>query len=139
MESGDIKYVKCSKKLMNEDADAYRKYLYNRKNKNRQCDNILNMNKKLEKKFEQELNEIVGEDTLLGQLNNLLNEKDDYILNILLLLLMFIVLFLLSYMTVFGIVKGVEKIKETSITDLLGESTPSAPSAPSAPAAPAAI
>ena len=139
MESGDIKYVKCSKKLMNEDGDAYRKYLYNRKNKNRQCDNILNMNKKLEKKFEQELNEIVGEDTLLGQLNNLLNEKDDYILNILLLLLMFIVLFLLSYMTVFGIVKGVEKIKETSITDLLGESTPSAPSAPELPVADALL
>ena len=132
MESGDIKYVKCSRKLMNEDPDAYRKYLYRRKSKNRRCDNILNMNKKLEKKFDEELNEAVGDDSLLDQINKIFSNKEDIVLNILTSTLMLIVLFIVAYISIFGIVYMVKYIKDQKLYP--SSSTAVEPSAPAAPA-----
>jgi carbonic anhydrase len=135
MESGDVKYVKCSRKLMNEDPDSYRKYLYRRKSKNRRCDNILNMNKKLEKKFDEELNKEVDEDTLLGQINNIFSNKEDIVLNILTSTLMLIVLFIVAYISIFGIIYIVKYIKDQKLST--STSTPASAPAPAAPAAPA--
>jgi len=130
MESGDIKYVKCSRKLMNEDPDAYRKYLYRRKSKNRKCDNILNMNKNLEKTFDQEINKLADEDTLLGQINKIFDNKEDMILNILTSTLMLIALFIMAYISIFCIIYIVKYIKDNRLS-----TSPSMTVEPSAPAA----
>jgi carbonic anhydrase len=57
MASGDIKYVKCSRKLRNDDPDMYDKYLYNRKKKDDKCDNILQLNNDLEKQYDKILDD----------------------------------------------------------------------------------
>ena len=112
MESGDVKYVKCSKRVMNEDPDAYRKYLYNKKNKGRQCDKILDMNKNLEKHFDEKLNKISDENTLLGQLNKTFEDQGEKITTFILLLFIFVLLFVAAYAAVYGIVASIKKFKD---------------------------
>ena len=112
MESGDVKYVKCSKRVMNEDPDAYRKYLYNKKNKGRQCDKILDMNKNLEKHFDEKLNKISDENTLLGQLNKTFEDQGEKITTFILLLFIFVLLFVAAYAAVYGVVASIKKFKD---------------------------
>jgi len=57
MASGDIKYVKCSRKLRNDDPDMFEKYLYNRKKKDEKCDNVLRLNSNLEKQYDKILDD----------------------------------------------------------------------------------
>ena len=87
-----------------------------RKSKNRRCDNILNMNKKLEKKFDEELNEAVGDDSLLDQINKIFSNKEDIVLNILTSTLMLIVLFIVAYISIFGIIYGVKYINDNRLS-----------------------
>jgi hypothetical protein len=111
IESGDVKYVKCSRKIMNEDPDAYRKHLYNRKQKNRQCDQIFDINKKLEKDFESQLEKRVGDRSLLGFLSNNFDKYNDKIMNFILMLFVFVLLFIAAYSIVFGVATTIKKFK----------------------------
>ena len=111
IESGDVKYVKCSRKIMNEDPDAYRKHLYNRKQKNRQCDQIFDINKKLEKDFESQLEKRVGDRSLLGFLSNNFDKYNDKIMNFILMMFVFVLLFIAAYSIVFGVATTIKKFK----------------------------
>jgi len=121
MESGDIKYVKCSRRVINEDPDAYKKYLYNRKQRNKQCDQIFNMNKQLEQQFEEKLNKMADDRTLLGYINRNFEKYNDKIMNFILMIFIFVLLFIAAYSIVYGIASTIKKIKTEGFKKIVVE------------------
>jgi len=115
MASGDIKYVKCSRKLRNDDPDMFEKYLYNRKKKDTKCDNILQLNNNLEKQYDK----ILSDNKDWGSVGSMLTGqfKDDttyeyimqFVINLFIFLLMFVIAFLIV-VTLANIITDIRKV-----------------------------
>jgi carbonic anhydrase len=115
IESEDTKYIKCSRKIVNEDPDVYSKYLYNRKKKDKKCDAVLNINKTLEQQFNN-LNDPNANVGLSDVFTEMLGSEDNYkqVIVVPLFIIVFSLSLLGSYFIVRFIIEIIAKVRKRS-------------------------
>lgn len=117
MDSGDVKYMKCSRKMDNNDPDIYRKYIYDKNKKEQQCNNILNLNKNLQNEFN-DMNDN-SDISILSIFKDIFGDskkdKNNFKIftSILLFVLLFCMIFVLSVAIVIALTNALHTIKPT--------------------------